>query len=81
MSLPRTDLGKVHFNEPEHEMIDMLSTEAGLSKKAWVEKVIGFVCARAAKKTILRSDRIRRSGIEKIYRESEFASFLEGLDL
>lgn len=70
MSLDKQDVGKLHFTEPVRRMIHMLAAEKNLSAKNWMEWVIEGVCMREAHRAIIRSDRMKRSGIDGIFRDS-----------
>jgi hypothetical protein len=70
MSLDKTDTGKLHFTAEVHQVIEMLAAERNLSKKNWMEWVIESVCMREAHRAIVRADKMKRSGIDGIFRES-----------
>lgn len=70
MSLEKSDTTKLHFTDPVHKVIEMLAEERNLSKKAWMEWVIERVAQREAHKAIMRAEKLQRSGIDKIFRES-----------
>jgi hypothetical protein len=70
MSLEKQDMGKLHFTQPVRQIIHMLAAEKNMSAKNWMEWVIEGVCMREAHRAIIRSDSMRRSGIDGIFRDS-----------
>ena len=72
MSLPKKDIGKVSVSAEAHAMAQILAEERGLSQTGWVAWLVERVCAMEARKAMFRADEIRRTGIERTFRESQF---------
>jgi hypothetical protein len=72
MSLPLKDVGKLSVSAEAHSMVQILASEKGMGQLAWVRWLVERTCAIEARKAILRSDEIRRTGIEQTFRESQF---------